>query len=114
MSASPREQGSAGDQRYNLLLVEDDAPLAQGLKETLATAPRSQFKVTHVSRLADAVTAVHRTHYDVVLLDLNLPDARGTVAPRTLQKASDVPIVILTGVEDEQLAEENARAGVQD
>jgi len=50
-----------------------------------------------------------------VLLDLNLPDARGAVAPRTLQKAAaDVPIVILTGIADDQLAAENARAGVQD
>jgi diguanylate cyclase (GGDEF)-like protein len=100
---------------FDLLLVEDDAPLAQGLRETLATASRSPYRVTHVTRLADALVAIKQRHYDVVLLDLNLPDARGAVAPQTLQKAaSDVPIVILTGLDDDQLAEENARAGVQD
>lgn len=115
MTPSSRGENTATDRRFNLLLVEDDAPLARGLQETLATSPRSQFRVTHVTRLADALTAVHQKRYDVVLLDLNLPDARGPVAPRTLQKeAAEVPIVILTGVDDEQLAEENARAGVQD
>ena len=108
-------EGGAGARAFDVLLVEDDTPLAQGLQETLATAPRSNFRVTHVTRLADALLAVDQRHYDVVLLDLNLPDARGPVAPRTIQKAaSDVPIVILTGLDDDQLAEENARAGVQD
>jgi diguanylate cyclase (GGDEF)-like protein len=115
MSSGQNEDGFSAIRPFDLLLVEDDAPLAKGLEETLATAGRSRFRVTHVSRLADALLAVSARRYDVVLLDLNLPDARGPVAPRTLQKAaSEVPIVILTGVEDDQLAEENARAGVQD
>jgi diguanylate cyclase (GGDEF)-like protein len=104
-----------GAPAFDVLLVEDDTPLAKGLEETLETSPRSHFRVTHVTKLADALQAINQHRYDVVLLDLNLPDARGGVAPRTLQKAaSDVPIVILTGLEDDQLAEENARAGVQD
>ena len=107
--------GDEGARAFDVLLVEDDTLLARGLEETLATAPRSSFRVTHVTRLADALRAVDQHHYDVVLLDLNLPDACGAVAPRTIQKAAaDVPIVILTGLDDDQLAEENARAGVQD
>ena len=114
MSSSPRENRAAS-RGYDVLLVEDDEPLASGLRETLATASGSRFRVTHVTRLADALVSIDARHFDVVLLDLNLPDARGGVAPRTLQKAAaDIPIVILTGVDDDQLAEENARAGVQD
>jgi diguanylate cyclase (GGDEF)-like protein len=117
---SPSMSSGPGEERvtprtYDVLLVEDDVGLASGLRETLATAPGPGFRVTHVTRLADALVSVDEHRFDVVLLDLNLPDARGAVAPRTLQKAaSDVPIVILTGVDDDQLAEENARAGVQD
>jgi diguanylate cyclase (GGDEF)-like protein len=108
-------QSPAGEPAFDVLLVEDDTPLAKGLEETLATSPRSTFRVTHVTRLADALSEVDRHRYDVVLLDLNLPDARGAVAPRMIQRAAaEVPIVILTGLEDDQLAEENARAGVQD
>jgi diguanylate cyclase (GGDEF)-like protein len=115
MSSSPGENRSSRPRAYDVLLVEDDEPLASGLRETLTTANAARFRVTHVTRLADAVTSIDERHFDVVLLDLNLPDARGAVAPRTLQKvAGDVPIVILTGVDDDQLAEENAKAGVQD
>lgn len=105
----------ARERAFDVLLVEDDTPLAKGLEETLATAPRSNFRVTHVTKLADALVEVDQRRYDVVLLDLNLPDARGAVAPRMIQRAAaEVPIVILTGLDDDQLAEENARAGVQD
>jgi diguanylate cyclase (GGDEF)-like protein len=116
MSSAPGEDRSArSGAAYDVLLVEDDVPLASGLRETLTSASGTRFRVTHVTRLADALASIDGRHFDVVLLDLNLPDARGAVAPRTLQKAaSDVPIVILTGVDDEQLAEENAKAGVQD
>jgi diguanylate cyclase (GGDEF)-like protein len=108
-------ESRAGETAFDVLLVEDDTPLAKGLEETLATSPRSHFRVTHVTKLADALSEVNSHHYDVVLLDLNLPDARGAVAPRMIQRAAaEIPIVILTGLEDDQLAEENARAGVQD
>lgn len=113
MSSAPGENRPRHP--VDVLLVEDDEPLAQGLSETLSTASGSRFRVTHVTRLSDAVLSLGDRRFDVVLLDLNLPDARGAVAPRTVQKAAaDVPIVILTGIDDDQLAEENARAGVQD
>jgi diguanylate cyclase (GGDEF)-like protein len=115
MTSTPGEDLAPRSRDYDVLLVEDDEPLASGLQETLASATGSRFRVTHVTRLADAVASIDERRFDVVLLDLNLPDARGAVAPRALQKvAGDVPIVILTGVDDDQLAEENAKAGVQD
>lgn len=114
MSSAPREVRSL-PRPFDVLLVEDDVPLANGLRETLSMASGSRFRVTHVTRLADALLSLGDRRFDVVLLDLNLPDARGGVAPRTVQRAAaDVPIVILTGIADDQLAEENARAGVQD
>ena len=115
MMPLPGSRAHTHEPAFDVLLVEDDTPLAKGLEETLATSPRSSFRVTHVTKLADALVEVDRRHYDVVLLDLNLPDARGAVAPRMIQRAAaEVPIVILTGLDDDQLAEENARAGVQD
>jgi two-component system cell cycle response regulator len=99
----------------NLLLVEDDELQAQGLKELLTHVRRHRFNVTVVGRLDEALKEVETSKYDVVLLDLTLPDAHGLDASKALkQAAADVPIVILTGLDDDTLAEQSAKAGVQE
>ncbi len=98
-----------------LLLVEDDPVLADGLQQALELSQQFQFHVQHVTRLAEALKAVGERGFDVVILDLTLPDAEGLDAPLALRNAAvDVPIVVLTGVDDDRLAEENVRAGMQD
>jgi two-component system cell cycle response regulator len=99
----------------NLLLVEDDELQAQGLKELLTHVRRHRFNVTVVGRLDEALKEVETSKYDVVVLDLTLPDAHGLDASKALkQAAADVPIVILTGLDDDTLAEQSAKAGVQE
>jgi diguanylate cyclase (GGDEF)-like protein len=98
-----------------LLFVEDERSLAHAIQESLATAKGMRFRVTHAMLLSDALRELAERDFDVVLLDLTLPDAHGLDAPLAVRKAApDVPVVILTGNEDDHLVEENARAGVQD
>lgn len=98
-----------------LLLVEDDPVLADGLQQALELTQEFQFQIRHVAKLSEALRAVSEKSYDVVILDLTLPDAEGLDAPLALRTAAvDVPIVVLTGVDDDRLAEENVRAGMQD
>lgn len=99
----------------NLLLVEDDELQSQALKELLTHVRRYRFQVCTVGRLEDALKEVEARKYDVVLLDITLPDAQGLDASSALQRAApDLPLVILTGLDDDTLAEQSARSGVQE
>lgn len=98
-----------------VLLVEDnsvDAVLVTGLLAKLS-APR--FSVTQAGSLQQALQLLEQQRFDVVLLDLMLPDsARLASLHRILQQADDVPIVVLTGLDDEGTALEALRDGAQD
>ncbi len=98
-----------------VLLVEDnpvDAVLVTGLLAKLS-APR--FSVTRADSLQQALRLIEQRCFDVVLLDLMLPDsARLESLHRILQQADDVPIVVLTGLADEGTALEALRDGAQD
>ena len=98
-----------------VLLVEDNAGDARLLRELLRDAPAFRHELTHVERLAEAQAAVQQKQADVVLLDLSLPDGTGmsTVA-RMLEAAPDVPIIVLTGLDDESTAVHAVHAGAQD
>jgi signal transduction histidine kinase len=104
---------------YNtrVLLVEDnqgDAGLVRFALRAESGADYS-FSAAHVVRLEDALESLKEKPFDLVLLDLSLPDAQGldTLA-RIRQAAPDLPIVIITGLNDESLAVEAVRGGAQD
>ena len=104
---------------YNtrVLLVEDN----QGDAGLVRFALRAEsggdysFSAAHVLRLEDALELLRETPFDLVLLDLWLPDAQGldTLA-RIREAAPDLPIVIITGFNDETMAVEAMRGGAQD
>ena len=98
-----------------VLLVEDNLGDADLLQETLAEGASAQFELTGVSRLGEALQRLFEEHFDVVLLDLGLPDSQGLdTFVRTHAAAPDVPIVVLTGLDDEMLAVKAVQAGAQD
>ena len=104
---------------YNtrVLLVEDN----QGDAGLVRFALRAEsggdysFSAAHVLRLDDALESLREKPFDLVLLDLSLPDAQGldTLA-RIREAAPDLPIVIITGLNDESMAVEAVRGGAQD
>lgn len=97
-----------------ILLVEDDSDDAEFLRLSLAKHNGSAH-VTRTSLISDAVTALENERFDVVLLDLNLPDGRGPECVEKIQKADElVPIVVLSGHGDEDFAVEILNSGVQD
>jgi diguanylate cyclase (GGDEF)-like protein len=97
-----------------ILLVEDDSDDAEFLRRSLAQH-NSSTHITRTSQISDAVAALEDTHFDVVLLDLNLPDGRGVECVEKIQKADElVPIVVLSGHADEDFAVEILNRGVQD
>ena len=97
-----------------ILLVEDDSDDAEFLRLSLSQHNGS-VSVTRTSLLSEAVAALNAERFDVVLLDLNLPDGRGAECVAKIQEAEDlVPIVVLSGHGDEDYAVEILNQGVQD
>ena len=98
-----------------VLLVEDNPADARYLQEEIADVGAGRVKLTHVSRLEEALERLHKEDFDVVLLDLTLPDERGLdTLTRAQAEAPGVPIVVLTGMDDEALAIKAVREGAQD
>lgn len=80
--------------KANLLVVEDDAALARGLVFNLE---REGYAVLHVADGAAARAAFARGGHDLVLLDLNLPDADGLELLEELRRSTrDLPVICLT------------------
>jgi diguanylate cyclase (GGDEF)-like protein/PAS domain S-box-containing protein len=98
-----------------LLLVEDNLGDARLLQEMIRDEGSLEAQVTHVARLSEAETHLARHPVDIVLLDLGLPDAQGMAAMRRAHAAAPrVPLVVLTGTDDEALAAQALQEGAQD
>ena len=105
---------SAPPSVFRILLVEDNPGDADLVREALATAS-SRVQIEHVDSLAEAGSRLAAGNVDVVLLDLSLPDATGLQAvERRHGSAPEVPIVVLTGIQDEVLGARALQAGAQD
>jgi signal transduction histidine kinase/HPt (histidine-containing phosphotransfer) domain-containing protein len=98
-----------------LLLVEDNPGDARLLREMCKERGGLNTEVTWVECLRDAEKHVADHPVDIILLDLGLPDAEGLVAVRRAHAAAPrVPLVVLTGLDDEVLAVQALREGAQD
>ncbi len=98
-----------------ILLIEDNLASARLLQEFLMQAQLQEFSLVHVKRLGEALQELSKCNYDVILLDLTLPDSQGLSSlPPLIGQAPSVPIVVLTNTNDEKLAIEAVRQGAQD
>jgi signal transduction histidine kinase len=97
-----------------ILLIEDNPGDADLVRLRLVES-NSDVQVNCVSRLSEALACLEAAPPALVLLDLNLPDSHGAETfRRILQKAPNVPVVILSGQDDESLAIKAVHNGVQD
>jgi diguanylate cyclase (GGDEF)-like protein/PAS domain S-box-containing protein len=99
----------------NLLLIEDNPGDARLLREMLNEQGSAAIELTHVQRVSEAERHLSRHAVDIILLDLGLPDAQGVGAVRRTHNAAPrVPLVVLTGEDDESLAMQAQQEGAQD
>jgi signal transduction histidine kinase len=102
------------DQATRVLLIEDNPGDADLVRLRLVES-KSLVEVNCVDRLSDGIASLGAHPPSVVLLDLNLPDSHGAETFRTVMAHSpDVPVVILSGLDDEALAVKAVHQGVQD
>ena len=98
-----------------ILHVEDEPALARLLKEYLRMALQEPYELTWVSRLAEATHLLTSQTFDLVLLDLGLPDSRGIETFLALHNhAPQIPIIVLSGLDDEPTALKALQSGAQD
>lgn len=100
----------------HILLVDDSDADARFIDMMVRRARGDQDRLTSASNAAEAARALARhDDIDLVLLDLTLPDAHGTdTVRRVLEAGRDVPIVVLTATDDEEVGRACVAAGAQD
>ncbi|MBS1989690.1 MAG: hybrid sensor histidine kinase/response regulator [Cyanobacteria bacterium SZAS LIN-3] len=95
-----------------ILLIEDSPADARYVRELLT---KDRYILTHAASLEEAIEIIDRRKFDLVLLDLSLPDGNGLESFNCIyEKLPQVPIVVLTGLSDEGVSVQAVQAGAQD
>src|SRR5471030_610587 len=98
-----------------VLLVEDNAGDARLFREMFRNEKPGIFELTHLMRLSEAEAHLAKSEVDIVLLDMGLPDGHGLDTVRRAHAAApSIPVIVLTGLDDEALAAEAMKEGAQD
>src|SRR4051794_3042254 len=115
---APAENGDrfrSPKRALRLALIEDNPDYAVLLEELLTASAAQPLAITRYARLGDALPEMQARDVDCVLLDLSLSDAHDLDGVKELvARDSELPVVVITGTEDDQLALEALNAGAQD
>ena len=104
-----------GTNLMSILLVEDNLADARLLREALRDAGDAYARMEHAASLDEAFDRIRNESYDVLLLDLGLPESDGLdTLRRVYAMFSEIPIVVMTGLDDEEVAVRAVQAGAQD
>lgn len=110
-----RTPGSVDTERIRILLIEDDPDDVWVMRNLLGDRWDSPFELVQVELLSAGIERCAEGHFDVILLDLALPDSHGLETFFTIHAhASEVPIVVLSGYDNEAVAVRAVQAGAQD
>jgi len=98
-----------------ILLVEDNLGDARLIREALSESEKISSKIDHVTSFKEFESSFKKKKYDLVILDLTLPDATGLeTVRRTITVAPETAIIVLSGLNDEDIAIKAVQEGAQD
>jgi diguanylate cyclase (GGDEF)-like protein/PAS domain S-box-containing protein len=98
-----------------ILIVEDNPADHRLFREMLGEVQHAPYELLHANRLSAALQRLEQETIDVVFLDLGLPDSQGlNTFQRLYRQIPDIPIVVLSGEDNEEWAVEAVRQGAQD
>jgi DNA-binding NtrC family response regulator len=111
----PKTTLSETPNELRILSIEDDYEYAYLLKEMLSTAWDTPFDLVHADQLSTGRERLKAETFDLILLDLSLPDSWGLdTFVRIRSRAPDVPIIVLSGLSDKKLAIQAVQEGALD
>lgn len=103
------------EKKIRILLIEDNSADVRLIEEYLKKSTEIKFELNSYSRLSEGLNSIKFNKYDIILLDLTLPDSeRESTLENTLNSTKEIPIVILTGLDDKDIALESLQKGAQD
>ena len=101
--------------KIRVLLIEDSPGDSRLIYEMLVDGQDSQFTLECVSSLSEGLAKLENGQFDIILSDLGLPDSQGLGTFTAIEKeASRIPIIVLSGLDDEDLAVDAVHRGAQD
>jgi len=104
-----------GENAFQLLLVEDNFEYAGILQLVLRKQSPGLFEIQHVSTLAQAYQVLANRQFDIILLDLTLPDSDGLdTIIQAHAHAPNTPIVVMTALTDDKIVNQAIKEGAQD
>ncbi|MFK8067007.1 MAG: EAL domain-containing protein [Gammaproteobacteria bacterium] len=99
----------------SVLLIEDNLGDAYLLQEYLSRGKLASYTIMHVLLLADGIKAMQENVYDVVFLDMGLPDGdSATIVSEVIKHANNMPVIVMTGNDDIHTGILSVKAGAQD
>ncbi|MGE5655602.1 MAG: PAS domain S-box protein [Actinomycetota bacterium] len=104
------------DRSLSILLIEDHQDDVELIEELLfTTKSKQELELTTAVRVKEAIELLQQESFDVMLLDLDLPDSQGIeTITQVSEYSAQTPIVVLTSHNDEELAVQSIQAGAQD
>ena len=115
VTTEPQSPILAAVAQIKVLLVEDSLPDARLLAVALEEVDASDFGLENVTRLDTALARLDTEPFDIALLDLSLPDSVGIdTFQRLRSRQPSLPIIVLTGLDDEKVAMQAMHDGAQD
>lgn len=103
------------EKKIAVLLIEDNPEVASLMSAMLKKAKSVRFEVSIADTLASGLELLKTQKYNAILLDLTLPDSTGIDTVRSVHAvAGSIPIIVLTGLDDEHIATNAVREGAQD
>lgn len=103
------------NEKIKILLIEDNKADIRLIEELLKKAPDFVYEIKSCIRLSEGLEALKKNDFNIILLDLTLPDSdRTSTLEKILEFMPMIPIIILTGLDDKDIALESLKKGIQD
>ncbi len=103
------------DKIIKILYVEDEIDHAILIGEFIKEIANVHYEMTHVQKLDEALLELDKERYDIVMLDMSLPDKQGLGTVTTVcERAPEIPVVVMTSIEDESMAVKALQKGAEE
>ena len=103
------------NKKIKILYVEDEIDHAILIGEFIKEIKNVHYEMTHVQQLEEALLELDNERYDIVMLDMSLPDKQGLdTVTAVCERAPEIPVVVMTSIDDESMAIKALQKGAEE